>query len=168
MECRRDEDYTAASGGVGPVVDVGGSGGDEGRESRFKSVERSNEVNFHDRLESIGGQPGEGCKEVACSASAGVRLVLYTFNTAVYKRWIVWVGRRENRTYMTKSIPPSSLTQRSTAPWRLSKLRTSTAPMPRTFAPRRAVAIDLAIDSVFSTLRPMMQALAPRWTRART
>lgn len=47
-------------------------------------------------------------------------------------------------------------------------LRTSIAPMPRTFAPLRAVAMDLAIDSVLGTSRPTMQALAPRCTRART
>ena len=37
-----------------------------------------------------------------------------------------------------------------------------------TFAPGRAVAMLLAIDSVFSTFRPIIQALAPRWTSART
>ena len=40
--------------------------------------------------------------------------------------------------------------------------------MPKTFAPGRAVAISCAAFSVFSTLRPTMHALAPRWTRART
>lgn len=47
-------------------------------------------------------------------------------------------------------------------------LRTSTEPMPSTFAPRLAVAMSLAMFSVFETFRPMMQALAPRWTRALT
>lgn len=47
-------------------------------------------------------------------------------------------------------------------------LRTSTAPMPSTLEPDRAVAMSLAMPSVFSTLRPTMQAFAPRCTRART
>lgn len=64
--------------------------------------------------------------------------------------------------YMTKSMPPSSFTQRSTALFMLSMLRTSAPPIPITFAPGRAVAMFLAIDSVLGTLRPMMQALAPR------
>lgn len=71
-------------------------------------------------------------------------------------------------TYMTKSIPPSSLTQRSTASCKFSSLRTSTEPIPITLAPGRAVAMSWATRSVFSTLRPMMQALAPRCTKART
>lgn len=70
--------------------------------------------------------------------------------------------------YITKSILPNSLTHFSTASWRLSILRTSTDPMPRTLAPLRAVAMSRAIRSVFSTLRPTMQAFAPRWTIART
>lgn len=69
---------------------------------------------------------------------------------------------------MTKSIPPSSLTQRSTACCKLSSWRTSTEPIPITLAPGRAVAMSWATRSVFSTLRPMMQALAPRCTKART
>lgn len=44
--------------------------------------------------------------------------------------------------YMTKSMPPNSLTQRSTASFKLSNFRTSTAPMPITLAPCRAVAIS--------------------------
>ena len=69
---------------------------------------------------------------------------------------------------MTKSIPPSSFTHFSTATCMLSILLTSTDPNPKTLAPCLAVAISLAILSVFSTFRPMMQALAPRWTMART
>lgn len=69
---------------------------------------------------------------------------------------------------MTKSIPPSSLAHRSAALCKSSDLRTSTAPMPMTLAPGRAVAISLAAASVFSTFLPMMHASAPRWTRART
>ena len=46
-------------------------------------------------------------------------------------------------------------------------LRTSTPPMPMTLAPGLTRAICFAAASVFSTLRPMMQAFAPRWTRAR-
>jgi hypothetical protein len=41
-------------------------------------------------------------------------------------------------------------------------------PIPMTFEPDRAVAIDLAIDMVLESLRPTMQALAPRCTKART
>jgi hypothetical protein len=63
---------------------------------------------------------------------------------------------------------PNSCTQVLTALWTLSMLLTSTAPRPRTLLPFRAVAISFAMPSVFSTLRPTMQALAPRWTRART
>ena len=71
-------------------------------------------------------------------------------------------------THMRKSMLPSSLMHVSTAFWTLSMLLTSTAPRPRTFEPFRAVAMSLAMPSVFSTLRPTMQALAPRWTIART
>ena len=74
----------------------------------------------------------------------------------------------KEETYITMSIPPSSCTHFCAALFRLSCDLTSTAPIPITLAPRRAVAISLAIDSVFSTLRPMMQASAPRSTRART
>ena len=77
-------------------------------------------------------------------------------------------GQVNISTYMTKSMPPSSLTQRSTAFCKFSNLRTSTEPIPITLAPGRAVAMSLATRSVFSTLRPMMQALAPRCTKART
>lgn len=69
---------------------------------------------------------------------------------------------------MAKSILPSSFTHVATAFSRLSMLLTSTAPMPMTLLPDRAVAMSLAIPSVFSTFRPTMQAFAPRWTRART
>ena len=69
---------------------------------------------------------------------------------------------------MTKSMLPSSLAQRCAACSRSSGFLTSTAPMPITFAPERAVAMSLAMFSVFSTLRPMMQASAPRATMART
>ncbi len=37
-----------------------------------------------------------------------------------------------------------------------------------TFEPGRAVMRSLAMPSVFSTLRPTIQAFAPRWTSART
>lgn len=47
-------------------------------------------------------------------------------------------------------------------------LRTSVEPMPRTLELGRAVAMFLAMVSVLEMLRPMMQALAPRWTIART
>ena len=80
---------------------------------------------------------------------------------------------------------PSSFTHRSAAAFKLSNyrhanqklvvavcrslltLRTSTAPIPRTLAPGRTSAISFAAFSVFSTLRPTMQAFAPRRTRAR-
>jgi hypothetical protein len=71
-------------------------------------------------------------------------------------------------TYITKSIPPSSLTHRSTALSKLSIFLTSTAPIPITFAPFRAVAMFFAMVSVFSIFLPMIQASAPRCTRART
>lgn len=45
-------------------------------------------------------------------------------------------------------------------------LLTSHPPIPITRAPFLAVAMSLAAFSVFSTLRPMMHALAPRRTRA--
>lgn len=70
--------------------------------------------------------------------------------------------------YMTKSIPPSSLIHLSTADCKLSILLTSTAPKPKTFAPFLAVAISLAIFSVFSTFLPTIQAFAPRCTSALT
>lgn len=47
-----------------------------------------------------------------------------------------------------------------------STLRTSQPPIPMTLDPGLAVWMSLAAFSVFSTLRPMMQALAPRRTRA--
>ncbi len=71
-------------------------------------------------------------------------------------------------TYMTKSTLPSSRTHLSTAFCKLSACRTSTAPMPSTLAPCRAVAMSCAMASVLATLRPTMHALAPRETRART
>lgn len=71
-------------------------------------------------------------------------------------------------TYMTKSMPPSCLTQRSTAPFRLPKFRTSIAPIPMTMEPGRAIAISLATNSVFSIFRPTIHASAPRRTKART
>jgi hypothetical protein len=69
---------------------------------------------------------------------------------------------------MRKSIPPNSFTHRSAASCRLSTLLTSILPIPNTLAPDRAVAMSFATSSVFCALRPTMQALAPRWTRART
>ena len=69
---------------------------------------------------------------------------------------------------MTKSIAPSSFTHLSAASCNASGFLTSTLPNPNTLAPFLAVAISFAIFSVFSTLRPMIQALAPRWTIART
>lgn len=65
-------------------------------------------------------------------------------------------------------MAPSSSTHFSTAFSKLSILRTSTEPKPSTFAPLLAVAMSLAIFSVFSTFLPMMQAFAPRCTIART
>jgi hypothetical protein len=65
-------------------------------------------------------------------------------------------------------MAPSSFTHLSTAASKASIFLTSTDPMPITFAPLRAVAILFAIFSVFSTFLPIMHALAPRWTRART
>ena len=69
---------------------------------------------------------------------------------------------------MTKSIAPRSFAHRSAAFCKSSGLRTSTAPMPMTLEPDRAVAMSLAAASVFSTFLPTMHASAPRWTRART
>jgi hypothetical protein len=83
----------------------------------------------------------------------------------------VRIHRRFNilpSTYMTKSMLPSCFTHLSAAFCKSWASLTSTAPMPITFAPFRAVAISVAIFSVFSTLRPIIQAFAPRWTRART
>lgn len=74
----------------------------------------------------------------------------------------------EVRSYMQKSIRPSSFTHVATAFSSDSMLRTSTAPSPMTLLPDLAVAMSLAMPSVFSTFRPTMQALAPRWTSART
>ena len=79
-----------------------------------------------------------------------------------------WYYVSRTGTYMTKSSPPSSLTQRSTESFRLSYFRTSTAPIPMTLAPVRDVAMSLAAASVFSTFLPTIQASAPRCTRART
>lgn len=69
---------------------------------------------------------------------------------------------------MTKSILPSSATHVATAFSRDSSFRTSMSPRPITLAPLRAVEREAAISVVLEALRPMMQALAPRWTRART
>lgn len=63
---------------------------------------------------------------------------------------------------MTKSIAPNSFTHVSTADSKEAMFRTSTAPIPMTLDPGRAVAMFLAMDSVFSTFLPIMQALAPR------
>lgn len=57
---------------------------------------------------------------------------------------------------------PNSFTHLSTALSKLCILLTSTPPMPTTFDPERAVAMDLAMDSVFEALRPMIHAFAPR------
>ena len=67
---------------------------------------------------------------------------------------LVKLGGRQGRTHITKSIPPNSAMHLDTAASRLDNCRTSMAPMPRTLAPERAVAISLAMVSVFSTLRP--------------
>lgn len=75
---------------------------------------------------------------------------------------------RREKAYMTKSTPPNSSTHLSTAVCRLCTLLTSTAPNPRTLAPRLAVARSRAIFSVFSTFRPTMHASAPKCTNART
>lgn len=64
--------------------------------------------------------------------------------------------------YIKKSIPPNSFTHCSAALVRLSMLRTSMEPIPRTLDPERAVAMSLAMRSVFSVFRPTMQAFAPR------
>lgn len=69
---------------------------------------------------------------------------------------------------MRKSNEPNSFTQVSTARCKALGSRTSTAPIPITREPVRAVSISFAIASVFSTLRPTIQAFAPRWTIART
>lgn len=82
-----------------------------------------------------------------------------------------WMSKRRKggeKPYITKSIPPNSSTHFSTAPCKLRTLLTSTSPNPSTLAPCLAVAISLAILSVFSTFRPTMHASAPKWTRART
>jgi hypothetical protein len=71
-------------------------------------------------------------------------------------------------THITKSMLPNSFAHLSAAACSSSGFLTSTAPMPMTFAPFRAVAMSLAMLSVFSTLRPTMQALAPRCTMALT
>jgi len=63
---------------------------------------------------------------------------------------------------------PNSCTQVSIALDKLAVFRTSTAPMPSTRDPERAVAMSFAMRSHFSTLRPTMQAFAPKWTSART
>jgi small basic protein len=63
---------------------------------------------------------------------------------------------------MTKSIAPNSFIHLLAASSRLLIFLTSTDPIPTTLAPFRAVAIFFAIDSVFSTFRPMIHAFAPR------
>ena len=78
------------------------------------------------------------------------------------------VSRGGALSYMTKSMPPNSSTHLATAPSRSCIFLTSTAPIPTTLAPLRAVAILLAIVSVFSTFRPIIMALAPRCTIALT
>lgn len=65
-------------------------------------------------------------------------------------------------THITKSRPPSSFTHLPTAASRLSIFLTSMDPIPKTLDPFRAVAMSLAMLSVFSTLRPTMHASAPR------
>ena len=80
--------------------------------------------------------------------------------------WVV--GEGGLGAHITKSMLPSCWTHFSTAPCRLEISRTSMEPRPRTLEPARAVAMSRAMRSVFWTLRPIMQAFAPRWTIART
>jgi hypothetical protein len=108
-------------------------------------------------LKAFGERPRMGARKLPAApalSSISFVLVIYYPNSS--------------STYMQKSRLPSSFTHRSAASWRSCAFLTSTAPRPRTFAPFLAVAISFAIRSVLSTLRPTMQALAPKWTRART
>lgn len=68
----------------------------------------------------------------------------------------------ESKTYITKSIPPSSRAHLSAADFKLSSFLTSVPPIPTTLAPGLMVAMSLAVFSVFSTFLPTMQALAPK------
>lgn len=126
------------------------------RQRSLESVIRPQNINVNHRLESIGRKLVDGGKEVACSAGT------------ISQHISNCLTRVRAHTYITKSISPSSLTQRSTASFKLSSSRTSTDPIPITLAPGRTVAMSLAVRSVFSTFRPTMHASAPRWTRART
>ena len=122
----------------------------------FKSIIRAEDVNVHDGFEGIGAELCDRCEEVACCSSAGVVCL------AIARAYVSLV------TYITKSMAPRSCIQRSTAFCKLSTFRTSTAPMPMTFDPDLVVAISVAMRSVFSTFRPIIQALAPSRTSART
>jgi hypothetical protein len=157
-----DEEEAAACAGAvrgGTGGGVGGSGGEEVGEDGLDGVVGAEDVDVDDGFEGIEGEVGDGGEEVACCSGSGGMMVRDLMDALEGGA----VG-----TYMQKSMPPNSLTQASTALFRLSGLRTSTEPIPRTFEPSRAVMRDLATDSVFSTFRPTMQALAPRWTIART
>lgn len=131
------------------------------RDRGLQRIERSKDIDVHDRFKGIGGELVD-CRQ-KISSSTGT--CIYKLASFVQE---MKINNRINIAYITKSIPPSSLTHRSTESFKLLKLRTSTAPIPMTFAPGRTVAMSFAALSVFSTLRPMIQAFAPRWTIART
>lgn len=122
---------------------------DQMGQSGLERVVGTQNVNVHDGLERIDRELVDGGQEIPGRTSATV-------------------SQRPTQTtlpldtHITKSMAPNSLTQRSTASWILLIWRTSTAPTPMTLAPGRAVAISRAADSVLSTFRPMMQALAPK------
>jgi hypothetical protein len=133
---------------------------DQVRQRSLQGVIRPQDININHRLERIRRELVDRRQEVAGSTRA-----------ASMELWLASPGGYRKTplpTYITKSMPPSSLAHRSAVLCKSSGLRTSTAPIPMTLAPGRAVAMSLAAVSVFSTFRPTMHASAPRWTRART
>ena len=164
MQRGGDVDYAAAGafafgGGEGAWGVVFLDGGEEVGEADFGDVVAAEEVDVDDGFHRVGGELGEGGEEVACCAGSGSIISMALVDD-------MWEGVWD--AYIKKSIPPSSFTQWSTACCRESTLRTSMLPTPMTLAPERAVAMSFATEAVFSSLRPTMQALAPRCTSART
>lgn len=137
---------------------------DEVGEGCFEGVVGADYVDVYYCFEGVGGEATDWGEEVACCSCSVVTTSVTIFNRpSSPPPWNSWMY-----TYIQKSKLPNSPTHLSAASCKLLGSLTSTAPIPRTLAPGRAVAMSRAIVSVFLTLRPMMQALPPRCTKART
>ena len=159
VEGSGNRDDTATGKTIGVGVRVPGSGLDEVGDSGLDGVESTNGVNVDDSLESVGAQTGDGSNEVSSSTSDdkvdGAQLLDATFSRRLE------VLELRNRS-ATVAQTPSQFTQATSLTF-----LTSTLPMPMTRAPERTLAMSLAAFSVFSALRPIMQASPPKWTKAR-